>query len=504
MNHRKYSIIFLFLLLASLLSAQDRGFVPKKSDGSQERRIALVIGNNTYQKSGMSLKNAGNDAQDMGKALQELGFDVILKQNLDYQGIKSEVLNFTTRLKSYDVGLVYYSGHGVSYQNKNYIVPTDANIETEAAIDVECYELNKLLTYMEASNVKNSLVFLDACRNNIYTSNGTRSLQSKGLVAPYNPHGTYIVYATQEGRTASDNPNARNGLFTASLLKSIKTPDLTLKQIIDYTKKEVREKSDGQQLPNAYDQIEGDFYFLKTIKGHEKPSAELLDSDRDGILNKFDKCPNEYGSIENKGCPDKTTISTDKTYVENQISKAIRFYDDKKYTESFTILNQYKHDVNMTGEGLNYLGYMYQKGYGVSSDEEIAVILYKKSAEKGNARGQCFLGDMYRSGFGINQNYKDALYWYRKAAEQGNSDAQTSIGSMYLSGNGVEKNFKEAIIWFRKSAELGDANGQFYMGHMYHYGFGINQNFKEAIFWYQKSCNNGNIFACSTIKEIRN
>ena len=42
-------------------------------------RVALLIGNNQY--SSNALRNAVNDARDLGDALKELGFQVIVREN---------------------------------------------------------------------------------------------------------------------------------------------------------------------------------------------------------------------------------------------------------------------------------------------------------------------------------------------------------------------------------------------------------------------------------------
>jgi hypothetical protein len=47
-----------------------------------EQRLALVIGNAAYL-DGSSLKNPINDAEDLAKVLRHLGFEVILKTNLN-------------------------------------------------------------------------------------------------------------------------------------------------------------------------------------------------------------------------------------------------------------------------------------------------------------------------------------------------------------------------------------------------------------------------------------
>ncbi len=52
----------------------------------QEKRVALVIGNSAYNDA--PLRNPVNDAQDIAKELESVGFDVIHRENLDQVNMK--------------------------------------------------------------------------------------------------------------------------------------------------------------------------------------------------------------------------------------------------------------------------------------------------------------------------------------------------------------------------------------------------------------------------------
>jgi TPR repeat protein len=80
------------------------------------------------------------------------------------------------------------------------------------------------------------------------------------------------------------------------------------------------------------------------------------------------------------------------------------------------------------------LGWMYDKGKGVSQDYEKAVYWYQKAADQGDANGQLNLGLMYDKGRGVEQDYEKAVYWYQKAADQGDEDAQKAISRLYAEG----------------------------------------------------------------------
>ena len=55
--------------------------------GASRRRVALVIGNSAY-KHATTLRNPGNDANDVAEILKKLGFDVLLGLDLDQQELR--------------------------------------------------------------------------------------------------------------------------------------------------------------------------------------------------------------------------------------------------------------------------------------------------------------------------------------------------------------------------------------------------------------------------------
>jgi formylglycine-generating enzyme required for sulfatase activity len=263
----KASKTFLVFLLFSSGHAftQTKGMKPVVPAGT-ERRLALVIGNKDYQKLS-PLRNPLNDANGMTLALEQLGFEVIKTTNADYRTFLNAVNRFKDCLSNSDVALFYYSGHGLSYGGKNYLMPTDADISCLDQIEEYGISLNRILGDISAKGVRNSFVLLDACRNvpNLKVGDNTKKdvNVNNGLVKPTNnPRGSMIVYATEEGSTADDNVSEKNGLFTSALLKYLTRPDLGIRTILDQTTIEVEKRSNGSQSPGRYDKLQGDFVFV--------------------------------------------------------------------------------------------------------------------------------------------------------------------------------------------------------------------------------------------------
>ena len=81
--------------------------------------LALVIGNANYAASKHKLINAVNDANDISERLSQLGFIVKKSTECTREDVARIVIDFGNELKHFDVGLFYFSGHGIQINGKN-------------------------------------------------------------------------------------------------------------------------------------------------------------------------------------------------------------------------------------------------------------------------------------------------------------------------------------------------------------------------------------------------
>lgn len=229
-----------------------------------EKRFALVIGNSNYsQKIGL-LRNPVNDATDVAGELKASNFDVVLLTNATYGQIRAALLKFKDKIdngeKEKTVALFYYAGHGLAFEDENYLVPVDAEVEYQDDIPRYCFPIQRMvLSNMERSNSRMNIVILDACRNNPFPV-ATRSAGSGGLGEMKRARGSFIAYATSPGSVASDG-NGRNGLYTQELLKSLKKPGLTIEQVFKDVRLNVLKLSNDKQNTWDSSNITGEFYF---------------------------------------------------------------------------------------------------------------------------------------------------------------------------------------------------------------------------------------------------
>jgi formylglycine-generating enzyme required for sulfatase activity len=270
-------IPFTLFIVVCLLGSANWVVAQSVSDGSVSgRRLALIMGNRDYQNVS-PLKNPVNDANDMAVALQQLGFSVSKYLDTDFRAASAGVREFVDKIQPGDVVIFYYSGHGIGYNGKNYMIPVDASIQCIEHIEENGISIGRILNDFERKQARTSILFLDACRNvpslKACQSN-TKELKVQGLVTPLSPLGSMTIFATEEGTTADDNREGRNGLFTGELLKHLSQPGLGIRAIIDLTIAGVVTQTQGAQSPARYDKLWGDF-ILKAVP--KRPNDPIPD-----------------------------------------------------------------------------------------------------------------------------------------------------------------------------------------------------------------------------------
>lgn len=223
------------------------------------KRLSLIIGNAEYRHGGR-LKNPINDANGMNVSLKRLNFDTLKYENADLKTMKRAINTFGNKLKTYDVGLFFYAGHGIQVSGVNYLIPVDAKLDNENDVDYDCINVGRVLAKMESAKTKTNIIILDACRNNPFERSWNRSSKGRGLAFMDAPVGSLIAYATSPGTTAADG-SGENGLYTAALLSNIETPEITIMEMFQKVRSTVKSLSGGCQIPWESTCLMNNFYF---------------------------------------------------------------------------------------------------------------------------------------------------------------------------------------------------------------------------------------------------
>jgi tol-pal system beta propeller repeat protein TolB len=243
------------------------------SPAAKERRVALVIGNDNYH-SVAKLERAAADARAVGAELKRLGFDVLLRTNVDRRGMNAAVGDLVDKAGHGGVALLFFAGHGVQVSGSNYLLPTDIKVGRADDLPDEAIDLGRVMERLAQAKTKFSLLIIDACRDNPFPRAAGRSLGgARGLSIPSAPDGLMVLYSAGINEQALDklsdadaNPNS---VFTREFVKELKTPWRRVDDMLRRVRVSVREQARSvghSQNPALYDQSSADFYFAQPPK----------------------------------------------------------------------------------------------------------------------------------------------------------------------------------------------------------------------------------------------
>jgi len=248
------------------------------SFSQEEKRLALVIGNSEYIKG--PLKNPVNDASLIAKTLEGLDFEVMLYKNLKTRASMLKAISeFGQKRPLYDVGFIYYAGHGIQVNNENFLIPTDELINNKLEVEDYAVSLQKILRYLESSGVSNNINFLvlDACRDNPYEMSWSRSSKGNGLAKTPPPTGSLIAFSTDSNQTAADG-DGDNSLYSLSLSKNLTKENISIEQVFKNVLTEVLDESENTQSPVYESKLTGSTYALnRTFSVYNSTSQEIID-----------------------------------------------------------------------------------------------------------------------------------------------------------------------------------------------------------------------------------
>lgn len=232
-------------------------------------RLALVIGNDGYENLPV-LHKAQNDATAIADRLGAYGYSVTLLRDADRRTITRALSDLAAAIDPGSEVVFYFAGHGVEIQGRNYLIPVDAPAakpEEAAFLTAESIAVDQVLDTIRDSGARVTVLILDACRDNPFPQEGTRSLGgSRGLAPVAAPEGTFILFSAGAGQTALDGmggkDHAPNSVFTRSLLKRLDEPGQPIQDIARLVRRDVEELAasvNHKQRPAYYDELTDDF-----------------------------------------------------------------------------------------------------------------------------------------------------------------------------------------------------------------------------------------------------
>ena len=217
-------------------------------------RVAFIVGNSSYENA-PPLPNPTNDARLVARTLTDLGFEVSQHTNLSRWEIAGELSNFLKRTEGADLTLFYFAGHGMQFGGRNFLLGTDARLESELDIQAEALDLDQV-TRLLRKNSRAALIFVDACRDNPVATDfyrrtlpATRSAGLRGLAElSQRFDGAMVTFSASPGQVAYDGAGAYSPFATA-LATHLPTPNIEILTLMKRVIGDVKKETGDRQVP---------------------------------------------------------------------------------------------------------------------------------------------------------------------------------------------------------------------------------------------------------------
>jgi len=246
------------------------------------KRVALVIGNSKYVNA-VPLPNPANDAHLIASTLRNAGFNVIEGVDQDNAGMHSLISRFTEESYNADLAVIFYAGHGMQVDGKNYLIPVDAELTSPAFLKTRTVQIDEFMAALPPDPAV-GVIILDACRDNPLARTlaaslpKTRSLGS-GL-APVEAKaegvgtgGVLIAYATDPGAIAFDG-NGVDSPYSLALAKHLTEPGVEIQSALTRVRGEVTEATQGRQRPWHNASLGREVFLGKAAEAAPAPVAD--------------------------------------------------------------------------------------------------------------------------------------------------------------------------------------------------------------------------------------
>jgi hypothetical protein len=425
-------------LAAGLLS------LPKFASAASLSHSALLIGNDSYGGDGR-LANAGRDAQLMYETLKSLGVTGNLVRDAKATELDNQVARYAQKVReSKGIAWLYYAGHGVQLDGKLWLLGTDALFNTPQEIKAKSIDLDRVLGMLEQAAPDVTIVILDSCRNNPFTSQRSKAkdVRPSGFL-PMSPEGVLLAYSTSPYSQSQDSPDATNGPYALALSKALLRKRRRIEEAFTEVSDTVYLHTKKQQTPSYFSSLRKAVWIDIGGVSLNPPTTGGLD--KIGSLRQFDQVAglistprrnagslsirdeSDLGRIGYR--PDLQVISDEPARSPEDwaremeaLDRAAREVDTealqtlwRKVLEDNTICN---FDLTLAGLCL--------RGGKLAPDPFLAATHFERAARRGYVPAQTLLGELLFEAL----NYSEAFKWLAEAAKSGYSRAVDKLGGL--------------------------------------------------------------------------
>jgi formylglycine-generating enzyme required for sulfatase activity len=228
-----------------------------------QKRVALIIAIANYAGYPVLL-NTATDAGLVRETLTRAGFGTVeVRSDVGLVAFREALTRFRSAAAGADVALVYYAGHAVEVAGRNWLIPRDAALASDANLPAQAVDAVDVFTAM--TGAKTRIVVLDACRENPFEArlraSGARGV-ARGLGAPTaasgladltragdSAQGALLMYSAAPGRVAEDGVAGQGSPFARAFAGHFAEPDVELRVAVGKISDAVAAETGNRQLP---------------------------------------------------------------------------------------------------------------------------------------------------------------------------------------------------------------------------------------------------------------
>jgi hypothetical protein len=529
--HRKRKGVLLCALLSvtSCLAAQgSKGYLinSEEHNGQASRRLALVIGNKDYP--WKPLTNPVNDATDVAAALELAGFKGNVQRifNTPHDTMKRAVRDFVASVHPGDFAFVYYSGHGVEIKGINYLLPIDIPANATAdQVEDDAVSAQRIASDLGDHGAAIKVIVLDACRDTPISA----SRSAAGGLAAMEGLGSLIVFATEAGRTASDNSASRNGLFTQYLLKALSARGVSLDDAVRDVSRQMAQDTNRQQVPAIYGLLEREVYlFTGPVTLNVAPAPlppdpaleaweRIRDSkdplDFDDFVSAFPQSPyvptahlaanrlrRETSAATHTNSEPSRPIGSDGSFtlvVSCDLECTWKINGEEKGTiqpGAGDLANVPPGDYVLSATSTDGRAHTSKNVSGKAGASKIVSFSLKPLADSPSAILKA-VADRGLSEYN-QKNYAGAETDFTSACSQGDLHSCRYLAYMYEVPVGVPQDIQKAVSLYQTSCDEGELTSCHNLADMYQAGKSVAQDYQKAFALFQRACTDTEVHGC--------
>lgn len=215
------------------------------------------LDSSSHPKPKLDLPGVKYDIQAMEIRLQQIGFNIIKRENVKKSDYYSTIREYTDRCPIDSINIVYFSGHGGHYNGNNYIFPSDftTQIESTGNLEKAGININDIISIFKGKG--RLVLILDSCRKDVGVSKGYYSEMTSA-------ENVYIAYGANFGDESFAERNSPSW-FTEALCDEILTSNIDVDELFTNVRQNVITKH-KKQLPSSVNSLLEKVYLYSSFE----------------------------------------------------------------------------------------------------------------------------------------------------------------------------------------------------------------------------------------------